>query len=168
MKKFPVLLITCLFLFGALFVSGCFSETKELDDLFPIGTKVVIGEDIRHLPKDKLATGKEALFVGYAKEEAWVLYDKEGECLKESKTLSEGFVEWKPETESFPGQKYGISSSNPIFVLEDGSQITGRQCYWDVVDTSLRKKMMDEFKKEQEKRMKKIEKYYENMADTPK
>lgn len=129
---------------------GCVEE-----NVLPIGTKVKIIKDVR---KGEPATGKIAEYVG-GKKEGWLLIDENGKVERESWNLPDGYIEWDPKTQDWPAVKSGIKGENPVFRLEDGSKITGLECYWEPVDKDLLEKeledyqqMLDKIKKMQEKK----------------
>ena len=104
------------------------------------GTRVKIVKDVR---EGESATGKTGRFVGDKKQEAWILFDANGNPERESYSLPNTYVEWRPEKEDFPKVNCGIRSQNPIFRLEDGSEIHGGQCYWEPVNPRIKKRMED-------------------------
>lgn len=104
-------------------------------NVLPIGTKVEIVRDVR---KGGPATGEIAEYIG-SKNEGWLLFGENGKVERESWNLPDGYQEWNPKKQKWPHKKTGIKGENPLFRLEDGSEITGLECYWQPVDKNLRK-----------------------------
>jgi hypothetical protein len=104
--------------------------------------QVKIIEDVR---KDGKAAGQIGKFSG-CRGEAWILFDENGSPAKESHSLPEGYLEWNPDKEKFPGAKCGVRGKNPVFRLDDGSEILGSQCFWEPTDLKLKKKIAAEAK----------------------
>lgn len=102
------------------------------------GTRVKIVKDVR---EREPATGKTAKFVGYKEREMWILFGADGTPETESYYLPDGYAEWKSEKEDFPKVKCGIRLQNPIFHLDDGSEIHGGQCYWEPINPKVKKKL---------------------------
>jgi hypothetical protein len=50
-------------------------------------------------------------------------------------------VEWDAENKPFPNVKCGIRSTNPRFLLDDGTYIHGGQCYWEPINPLVKVKM---------------------------
>src|SRR3989338_11676864 len=103
------------------------------------GDRVKITKDVR---SGSPATGQEAKFDRFSEKEGWLLFLRDGAVEKESFVLPDGYSKWDPEKEGFPNVKCGLRCRDPIFVLDDGSEIRGSQCYWQAVDKRLQTRFM--------------------------
>lgn len=139
-------------------------SVSSAGDKFPIGTKVKIVKDIR---PGSPASGKIAEYIGHDKDDGWYLIDADGKPRGESRTLPPDYIKWSPENEDFPGVKSAIQMENPVFKLDDGSLITGINCYWEVVDEELEKKFMSEVHESFRKAGEKIDKYRQSKGLPP-
>lgn len=99
-----------------------------VDLIVPEGTTVRITKDVR---KDGVATGKTGKLIGYEESGAWMLFNADGSPEIESRDLPDDYATWRPTKEKFPKIKCGMKARNPLFKLDDGSEINGGQCYWE-------------------------------------
>ena len=106
------------------------------------GTRVKIIKDVR---PEELATGMNGTFVGYESHDAWLLCTEDGKPERESYELPDGYVEWDSENEPFPQVNCGIHSQNPRFLLDDGTNVHGGQCYWDPINPNVKRKVYETY-----------------------
>jgi len=115
---------------------------------FRRGTRVKITKDVR---PNAPATGKLGIYTGDADKGGWLLFTADGKPETESYVLPEGYNEWNPETQDWPGIPCGIRSDNPLFKLDDGTTVTGAQCYWEPVNPKIQKRIEEEYERVMQK-----------------
>lgn len=105
------------------------------------GTRVLIIHDYR---EGELDNGKTGRFVGYEETEGWALFTADGNPETEAYNLPDGYREWDSDNEPFPKTQCGMRLKNPIFELDDGTQITGAEAYWEPINKRTRERYMQE------------------------
>ena len=105
------------------------------------GTRVVIFKDVR---TGSPANGKKGKYIGDEDRATWLLCTAAGRLEKESFDLPDGYIEWDYEHEPFPKVNCGIRGNNPLFLLDDGTTISGAQCYWLPVNLRIRMRTYEE------------------------
>ncbi|MEK9180494.1 MAG: hypothetical protein AAB897_03720 [Patescibacteria group bacterium] len=103
------------------------------------GTRVRILMDLR---KGGSARGRTAKLVGYDDCGGWILFSENRVATRESHDLPRGYIEWNPAKEKFPGKQCGMRAGNPIFTLDDNSEIRGSECYWRPINEKTHKRLL--------------------------
>ena len=130
----------CLFVFLLCITVSTSAIGEEF--FLPFGTPVMIDMDARGN-----ALGKPAKYIGAYPDQGYMLIDECGNLERETYRLPEGYALWDAMEEEWPGGKTALKGGNPVFEMEDGSWITGLQCYWSPTDPEVNKLLWQEIRK---------------------